>query len=58
MATKPRTSYLPVPYRNTDGSSTGVQENLIRIQAKRQLKEGRKTALTEIAAEILAKAKG
>lgn len=42
---------LPIPYTEE------VEKNLNTIQAKRYLKSGKKTALTEIAKEILETAK-
>jgi hypothetical protein len=49
--TKPNQRHLPIPYTKE------VSTNLNRIQAKRQLRDGKKTPLTEIAKEILATAK-
>jgi hypothetical protein len=44
--------FLPVPY------TEAVQQNLNKIQGKRQVRDGKKTPLHKIAEEILATAKG
>lgn len=55
---KQKSSFLPIPYHNEDGTENGVQDNLIRIQGKRMQKERKKTSLQKIAVEILSHAKG
>lgn len=48
---KVKTPILPVPMEN------GVGENLLKIQAKLQLKTGKRTSLKKIAADIIKNAK-
>jgi hypothetical protein len=48
---KVKTPKLPIPLEN------GVGENLLKIQATRQLKTGKRTSLKKIAADIIKNAK-
>jgi uncharacterized protein YbcI len=48
---KVKTPILPVPMER------GVGENLLKIQAKLQLKTGKRTSLKKIAADIIKNAK-